>query len=83
MVIEEGFLDLSPSTKLVLNYLKEAKISDIDSIIRNTGLSRRALMYSIKTLRNRGMIDTQICLSDTRRRYYCIRISSHVNAEKE
>ncbi len=77
MAIEENFFDLSPSTRLVLNYLKTAKISDVDSIIRNTGISRRALMYAVKILKEKNMIDTQICLSDTRRRYYCIRINSN------
>ncbi len=75
MAVEENFFDLSPSTRLVLNYLKTAKISDVDSIIKNTGISRRALMYAVKILKEKNLIDTQICLSDTRRRYYCIRIN--------
>ncbi|MCY0851119.1 MarR family transcriptional regulator [Thermoplasma acidophilum] len=63
------------SVRLVFSYLKNEKISDVAHIMESTGLSRRSVMYAVKVLRDANLIDIQICLSDTRRRYYCIKIS--------
>ncbi|BAB60513.1 TVG1419878 [Thermoplasma volcanium GSS1] len=65
---------LPPSARLVLAYLRSAKISDVARIMENTGLSRRSVMNSVKMLKELGLIDIQVCLSDTRRRYYCVKI---------
>ncbi|KAA8922110.1 helix-turn-helix domain-containing protein [Thermoplasma sp.] len=63
------------SVRLVFSYLKNEKISDMARIMESTGLSRRSVMYAVKVLKEANLIDIQICLSDTRRRYYCIKIS--------
>ncbi|MCL4314336.1 MAG: MarR family transcriptional regulator [Candidatus Thermoplasmatota archaeon] len=63
--------DLSNSAKYLLRVLKELKVSTIATLQRETGLSRRTIMYSIRELRKRNLVFVQICLSDSRRRYYC------------
>jgi DNA-binding MarR family transcriptional regulator len=75
MMLETEMLDLSPSAKLVLWVLKEVKISDLGGLSRKTGLAKRTLMYSIEQLKKLGLVKTQICLKDSRRRYYCISIN--------
>ncbi|MGP6219921.1 hypothetical protein [Caldiplasma sukawensis] len=47
------------------------KIADVKTLIKETGLSKRALMGSLKNLREMELISVKTCLSDTRRRFYC------------
>ncbi|PYB68963.1 transcriptional regulator [Thermoplasma sp. Kam2015] len=63
------------SVRLVFSYLKDQKISDVAHIMEATGLSRRSVMYAVRILKEANLIDIQICLSDTRRRFYCVKIS--------
>ncbi|MGP6207970.1 hypothetical protein ACNF42_08095 [Cuniculiplasma sp. SKW3] len=39
--------------------------------MKETGLSKRALMGSLKHLREESLISVKTCLTDTRRRFYC------------
>lgn len=71
----ERTLEIPPSARLVLRVLREFKIADVKTLLRETGLSRRTLMYGIRRLKEMGQIDIQICLNDSRRRYYCIRVA--------
>lgn len=68
--------DLSNSAKYILRVLRELKISTIATIQKETGLSRRTIMYSIRELKSRNLVFVQICLTDSRRRYYCYSPSS-------
>ncbi|MCL4420866.1 MAG: hypothetical protein M1477_04170 [Candidatus Thermoplasmatota archaeon] len=40
-----------------------------------TGLSKRSLLYAIKVLREKGLVEVEVCMSDTRRRFYCLKSS--------
>lgn len=60
-----------------MHVLKAHKILDMKRMLSETGLPRRTLMYAISRLKETGLIDIQICLNDSRRRYYCIRISQN------
>ncbi|WP_162509595.1 MarR family transcriptional regulator [Thermogymnomonas acidicola] len=71
--------EMPPSAKLVLRVLRELKIATVKRLEEETGLSRRTLMYAIKVLKEAGLIETQICLTDTRKRFYCIRLGSPGN----
>ncbi len=62
------------SAKLLLRVLKEKKISRFDELMEETLLSKRTLLYAIKTLRELDLIETQICMNDARRRFYCIKL---------
>ncbi len=62
------------SAKLLLRVLKENKISTFDDLMEETMLSRRTLLYAIKALRELDLIETQVCMSDTRRRFYCVKL---------
>ncbi len=62
------------SAKLLLRVLKENKISTFDDLMEETMLSRRTLLYAIKTLRELELIETQVCMTDARRRFYCIKL---------
>ncbi len=73
MQVEET-LEIPPSARLVLHVLRELKISDIRRLSDETGLPRRTLMYAIRRLKENKLIDIQICLNDSRRRYYCVAI---------
>jgi hypothetical protein len=66
---------LQNSAKIVLLVLRSLKIADFRTLERETGLSKRSLLYAVKALKSIDLIDIQICLSDTRRRFYCIRIN--------
>ena len=70
----EAIRNMPPSAKLLLRVLKENKISRFDELMEETLLSKRTLLYAIRTLREQGLIDTQICMSDARRRFYCIKL---------
>lgn len=72
--------DLSPSCKLLLKVLSEIKISDLKTLERETALPRRTLLYSISKLKERGIIEVQVCLNDSRRRYYCFRIGANAQS---
>ncbi len=65
---------IPPSAGLVLSILSDLKISDLKRLRQETGLSRRGLMYALKMLNQAGLIETRVCLTDTRRRYYCIKL---------
>lgn len=67
-------LGLQNSAKLVLLVLQRLRIADFNTLERETGLSKRSVLYAVKALRNVALIDIQICLNDTRKRFYCIRI---------
>lgn len=68
---EEKFKELTPSSKLILLTLKNIKIADVKTLMKETGLSKRALMGSLKHLREETLISVKTCLTDTRRRFYC------------
>ncbi|MCL5665762.1 MAG: MarR family transcriptional regulator [Candidatus Thermoplasmatota archaeon] len=67
---------LTPSCRLVLRVLSEIKISDLSNLERETGLPRRTLLYAIARLKEKNLIQVQVCLNDSRRRYYCFRIGN-------
>jgi hypothetical protein len=56
---------------LILITLKSIKIADVRTLMKETGLSKRALMGSLKHLREESLISVKTCLTDTRRRFYC------------
>lgn len=66
--------ELPPSAKLVLRIVQECRICNIDILRKESGLSRRALMYAIKLLGEVDLIETRVCLSDTRKRFYCVKL---------
>lgn len=70
----EAVRAIPPSAKLVLRILQEVKICDLNRLRDETGLSRRALMYAIKILGDLDLVETRVCLSDTRKRFYCVKL---------
>lgn len=76
--MEAEIVRLTPSARLVLRVLKELRISNSIALLEETGLSRRALMYSIKQLKTFGLVDVQVCLKDSRKRYYCISLNKDI-----
>lgn len=70
----EVLVELPPSATLVLRILRDLKISNLNRLREESGLSRRGLMYALKTLTEMDLIETKICLTDTRRRFYCIKL---------
>ena len=68
------FSNLTTSSKFVLMILQEKKIATINEIQNKSKLSRRTIMNSIRDLRDLGFIDVHVCLSDTRKRFYCLKI---------
>ncbi len=66
--------NLSPSTKLIYHILLEVKVARLCQLQEMTGLSKRTILYSVKTLSNLGLIDITTCLNDTRQRFYCLKI---------
>ena len=66
--------ETSKSTVEVFEFIRARKIVRFHDLVTGTGLSKRTLLYSIRTLREMGLIETQICMNDTRRRFYCLRI---------
>lgn len=70
----EAIREMPPSAKLVMRILREVKICDLNRLKVESGLSRRALMYAVKFLREMDFIETKVCLSDTRKRFYCIKL---------
>lgn len=70
----EAVRAIPPSAKLVLRILQEVKICDLNRLKGESGLSRRALMYAIKILGELDLVETRICLSDTRKRFYCVKL---------
>lgn len=65
---------IPPSAKLLLRVIKEKKISRFDELIDETMLSKRTLLYAIRTLKELDLIETQICMNDARKRFYCIKL---------
>ncbi|MCL4327292.1 MAG: MarR family transcriptional regulator [Candidatus Thermoplasmatota archaeon] len=76
--METELIRLTPSAKLVLRVLRELRISDSLTLLNETGLSRRSLMYSVKQLKNLGLVNVQVCLKDSRKRYYCISLANDI-----
>lgn len=66
---------IPPSARLVLNELMDRKILRFEEIMLLTGLSKRSLLYAIKVLREKGLVEVEVCMSDTRRRFYCLKPS--------
>jgi DNA-binding MarR family transcriptional regulator len=73
--MEQELKMLTPSTRLVFMILRQMKVARLCQIIESTGLSRRSVLYSVKKLNSMGLIEISICLSDTRQRFYCIKIN--------
>ncbi|WMT51585.1 MAG: winged helix DNA-binding protein [Ferroplasma sp.] len=73
--MEQELKTLTPSTRLVLITLRQFKVARLCQIIESTGLSKRSVLYSVKKLSAMGLIEINICLSDTRQRFYCIKIN--------
>ncbi|MEM0157109.1 MAG: MarR family transcriptional regulator [Thermoplasmataceae archaeon] len=69
-------LHLSGSALKVLNVLSSMKIARFEDLKARTGLPKRTLLYSIRVLRDAGIVETQICMSDARRRFYCVKLGS-------
>jgi DNA-binding MarR family transcriptional regulator len=66
--------NMTTSSRFVLMILQEKKIATVNEIQNRSKLSRRTIMNSIRDLRKLGLIDVHVCLSDTRKRFYCLRI---------
>ncbi|WP_298278005.1 MarR family transcriptional regulator [Ferroplasma sp.] len=73
--MEQQLKTLTPSTRLVLITLKQFKVARLCQLIESTGLSKRSVLYSVKKLSAMGLIEINICLSDTRQRFYCVKIN--------
>ena len=72
--IQDNDYEMPTSARLVFMVLKQLRIADFRTIEMESGLSKRSVLYAVKRLREMGLIDIQICLNDTRKRFYCIRI---------
>ena len=72
--IQVNDYEMPTSARLVFMVLKQLRIADFRTIEMESGLSKRSVLYAVKRLREMGLIDIQICLNDTRKRFYCIRI---------
>lgn len=66
--------EVSKSTLEVFEFIRSRKIVRFQDLISGTALSKRTILYSIRSLREIGLIETQICMNDTRRRFYCLKI---------
>ena len=73
--MEQELKALTPSTRLVLITLRQFKVARLCQLIESTGLSKRSVLYSVKKLNAMKLIEINICLSDTRQRFYCIKIN--------
>jgi DNA-binding MarR family transcriptional regulator len=73
--MEQELKALTPSTRLVLITLRQFKVARLCQLIESTGLSKRSVLYSVKKLNAMRLIEINICLSDTRQRFYCIKIN--------
>lgn len=62
------------SAKLLLRVLTDKKIARFDELMEETMLSKRTLLYAIKALKELDLVETQICMTDARRRFYCIKL---------
>ncbi len=67
---------LPNSALTVLQILSDMKIARFDQLKEKTKLPKRTLLYAIRILRELGMVETQICMNDARRRFYCVKIGS-------
>ena len=70
----EVIRSLPPSAKLLLRVLRENKVSRFEELMEETLLSKRTLLYAIRALKELDLIETQICMSDARRRFYCVKL---------
>lgn len=64
----------TPSAQHIYDLLRTRKVMQLKDIIKETGLSKRTVLYAIRDLREAGLIEIQICMTDTRRKFYCYRI---------
>ena len=69
-------IHLAGSALKVLNVLLSMKIARFEDLKERTGLPKRTLLYAIRTLRDAGIVETQICMNDARRRFYCVKLGS-------
>lgn len=69
-------LHLPRSALKVLSVLLSMKIARLEDLKERTGLPKRTLLYSIRILRDAGIVETQICMSDARRRFYCVKLGN-------
>ncbi len=69
---------LANSSRYVLRVLRDLKVATTESIQDETGLSRRTIMYALHELKERGLVFAQICLNDSRRRYYCYSVFNDI-----
>jgi DNA-binding HxlR family transcriptional regulator len=64
---------LPQSAELILDALKRNKILRFEEMMSLTGLSKRSLLYAIKILRECNMVEVKVCMTDTRKRFYCLK----------
>jgi len=62
---------LTPSSKTVIAVVSRMKISTLKEIAREAQLPVRTTQLAIKKLLDLKLISVRICLSDTRRKFYC------------
>ncbi len=65
--------ELTHSALKVFEFIRSRKIARLNEIMEFTGLSKRSVLYSIEMLKGMGFVEAQICMTDTRRRFYCFR----------
>lgn len=73
--MESAYANLPNSAINVIEVLSRLKIARFQDLMAETSLPKRTLLYAIRILRDLGIVETQICMNDARRRFYCIRIS--------
>lgn len=78
MIVDQlGLHRMTPSSRIVLDMLSRARISTLTSIVDETGLPMRTVQLALKNLVALKLVSVQICLSDTRRNFYCYSRLSH------
>ncbi len=73
--METAYGNLPNSALTVIEALSRLKIAKFEDLKSETSLPKRTLLYAIRILRDAGLVHTQICMNDARRRFYCISIS--------
>ncbi len=74
--MESSYGNLPNSAIRVMEVLSRLKIAKFEDLKTETKLPKRTLLYAIRILRDSGLVHTQICMSDARRRFYCISMSN-------
>lgn len=72
LMYNDKFLRLPCSAKLVYKILEIKKSATFQEIKNETGLPDRTIREAIRKLKEEGLIQTRICLDDTRSRVYII-----------